>query len=166
MRRWNICWSKAKYASKYFELHLAEEKISFWILEYMHQYRATIFIRKILLIMIVLRTWWRITWRNYTNRDFLRTSQKSTFCIETYCSVYEAILSSTWKEFDKAHVSQTATTESDDVVKLLKKTVLIIDKLNVACLCEQRLNCTKKARSILCDIEVKLQNNTSLAEQL
>lgn len=124
------------------------------------------FYEKILLIMIVLRTWWRITWRYYTNRSFLRTSQKSTFCIETYCSVYEAILSSTWKAFDKAHVSHTATTESDDVVKLLKKTVLIIDKLNVACLYEQRLNCTKKARSILCDIEVKLQNNTSLAEQL
>lgn len=75
-------------------------------------------------------------------------------------------MSNTWKEFDKAHVSHTATTETDDVVKLLKKTILIIDNLNVACLYEQRLNCTKKARSILCDNEVKLQNNTSLTEQL
>lgn len=71
--------------------------------------------------MIVLRTWWRITWRNYTNRAFLRTSQKSTVCIETCCTGCEAILSSIWKEFDKAHVSHTATTESDDVVKLFKK---------------------------------------------
>lgn len=58
------------------------------------------------------------------------------FCIEMYCLVYEVILLSIWKVFDKVYVSYMVIMELDDVVKLFKKIVFIIDKLNVVCLCE------------------------------
>lgn len=58
------------------------------------------------------------------------------FCIEMYCLVYEVILLSIWKVFDKVYVSYMVIMELDDVVKLFKKIVFIIDKLNVVCLYE------------------------------
>lgn len=43
-----------------------------------------------------------------------------------YCLVYEVILLSIWKVFDKVYVSYMVIMELDDVVKLFKKIVFII----------------------------------------
>lgn len=66
----------------------------------------------------------------------MRIFKKSMFCIEMYCLVYEVILLSIWKEFDKVYVGYMVIIEINDVVKLFKKIIFIIDKLKVVCLYE------------------------------
>lgn len=55
------------------------------------------------------------------------------------------------------------------MVKLLEKTILMIGHVNVTCLYERRINLlakilksTKKAKSMICDNEAKLQDDTVL----
>lgn len=155
--------SKAKYAKKYFKLHLTEEKIRSCILEdapipgneFLNPPEIDDYIEDLV--------------ADHKSMKFLKMHDSSLKFVQKRVAQCMGPVSRIWEELDKAHEGHTSTMDIEDVVKLLEKTILMIGQVNVACLYERRINflakilkSTKKAKSMLRDNEAKLQDDTVL----
>ena len=155
--------SKAKYAKKYFKLHLSEEKIRSRILEdapipgndFLNPPDVDDYLEDLV--------------ADHKSMKFLKMHDSSLKFVQKRVSQCMGPLSKIWDEIDKAHEGSTSSMEIEEVVNLLEKTILMIGQVNVACLYERRLNflakilkSTKKAKSMLRENEAKLQDDTVL----
>lgn len=155
--------SKAKYAKKYFKLHLTEEKIRSCILEdapipgneFLNPPEIDDYIEDLV--------------ADHKSMKFLKMHDSSLKFVQKRVAQCMGPVSRIWEELDKAHEGHTSTMDIEDVVKLLEKTILMIGQVNVACLYERRINflakilkSTMKAKSMLRDNEAKLQDDTVL----
>uniref|UniRef100_A0A8W8JUE2 Uncharacterized protein n=1 Tax=Magallana gigas TaxID=29159 RepID=A0A8W8JUE2_MAGGI len=155
--------SKAKYAKKYFKLHLTEEKIRSCILEdapipgneFLNPPEIDDYIEDLV--------------ADHKSMKFLKMHDSSLKFVQKRVAQCMGPISRIWEELDKAHEGHTSTMDIEDVVKLLEKTILMIGQVNVASLYERRINflakilkSTKKAKSMLRDNEAKLQDDTVL----
>lgn len=155
--------SKAKYAKKYFKLHLTEEKIRSCILEdapipgneFLNPPEIDDYIEDLV--------------ADHKSMKFLKMHDSSLKFVQKRVAQCMGPVSRIWEELDKAHEGHTSTMDIEDVVKLLEKTIIMIGQVNVACLYERRINflakilkSTKKAKSMLRDNEAKLQDDTIL----
>ncbi|XP_062584288.1 uncharacterized protein LOC134246041 [Saccostrea cucullata] len=155
--------SKAKYAKKYFKLHLSEEKIRSRILEDApipgNQFLNPPDVDDYLEDLVA----------DHKSMKFLKMHDSSLKFVQKRVSQCMGPLSRIWDEMDKAHEGTTSSMEIEEVVNLLEKTILMIGQVNVACLYERRLNflakilkSTKKAKSMLRENETKFQDESVL----
>ncbi|XP_061187959.1 uncharacterized protein LOC133195987 [Saccostrea echinata] len=155
--------SKAKYAKKYFKLHLSEEKIRSRILEdapipgnhFVNPPDVDDYLEDLV--------------ADHKSMKFLKMHDSSLKFVQKRVSQCMGPLSMIWDEMDKAHEGSKSSMEIEEVVNLLEKTILMIGQVNVACLYERRLNflakilkSTKKAKSMLRENETKLQDDSVL----
>ena len=155
--------SKAKYAKKYFKLHLSEEKIRSRVLEdapipangFLNPPDIDDYIEDLV--------------ADHKSMRFLKMHDSSLKFVQKRVSQCMGPLSRIWEELDEAHRGNTSKMEIGEVVELLEKTLLMVGQVNVACLFERRLNflvkivkSTKKAKVMLRDSENQLQDEKTL----
>ncbi|XP_061170663.1 uncharacterized protein LOC133180102 [Saccostrea echinata] len=151
--------NKAKYAKKYFKLHLSEDKIRSSILEDApipgNHFLNPPDIDNYLSDLVA----------DHKSMKFLKMHDSSLKFVQKRVSQCMGPLSRILDEMDKADEGSKSSLEIE-VVNFLVKTKLMIGQVNVACLYERRLNflakileSTKKAKSMLLENETKLQDD-------
>lgn len=155
--------SKVKYVKKYFKFYLIEEKICFCILE------DVFILGNEFLNFLEIDDYIEDLVVDYKFMKFLKMYDLLLKFVQKCVVQCMGLVFCIWEELDKVYEGYILIMDIEDVVKLLEKIIFMIGQVNVVCFYEWRINffvkifkSIKKVKSMLCDNEVKFQDDIVL----